>query len=87
VETPWKGTRQEFEREACWRATIQRANRGVSFILEGEGEYAGNVYEYTEGEDPSMWSDDRRPVNLEQLEQEEEFDELKVLKGKLPIKP
>lgn len=86
MKTSWEGTRKEFEREHNWRATIQRGNRGVRFILEGEGEYAGHFFEYAEGEDPSMWSDDRQPANLEQLEREEEFDELKVLKGKLPRK-
>jgi hypothetical protein len=80
----WRGTRQEFESEPTWRATIRRGGT-TYFILEGKGSYVGKFYEYEEGQHPSLGLE-RNPVDIEKLKHEEEIEVLIVLKGKLPEK-
>jgi hypothetical protein len=74
----WKGTRQEFERERTWRATIRRGAK-IYFILE---QTAGTFYEFREGEH-HFRSVGRGPVDIGELQREERAGALVVLAGKL----
>lgn len=76
----WKGTRQEFEGEMSWRATVRRGAK-IYFILERE---ARKFYEYREGE-KLVHTVDRSPLDVEELHREVRAGELQVLAGNLPV--